>query len=217
MIKLTALPVLCCCGLLLICLALHSFSLPLPQVESPAAITGYIIGDQAEDFTLKNIDGRMVSLSDFKGAKGYIIVFTCNHCPYAEAYEDRLISIANKYQPLGIPVIAINPNAPEMMRSDNFDGIRSRALSKNFPFPYLQDSLQRVYPRFGAQRTPHVFLLDSDYIVRYIGTIDDNAADEKRVKKRYLESAIDAVLEGREPDPTVTKAVGCPIWFYERK
>jgi peroxiredoxin len=216
MIKFTAWPVLTFLGTLLVYIAGHSFSYSDP-VSISSALTGYIVGDQAEDFSLKNIDGRTVSLSDYAGSKGYVIVFTCNHCPYAEAYEDRLIAIANKYQPLGFPVIAINPNAPEMMRTDDFNGIRKRALEKQFPFPYLQDSLQQVYPRFGAQRTPHVFLLDSEYIVRYIGTIDDSAADEKRVKKRYLEDAIEAVLQGREPNPTLTKAVGCPIWFYERK
>jgi peroxiredoxin len=216
MIKFTTWPVLTFCGMLLVFIVGHSFSYPDPVSISPA-LTGYIIGDQADDFSLKNIDGRIVSLSDYAGSKGFVIVFTCNHCPYAEAYEDRLITIANKYQPLGFPVIAINPNAPEMMRTDDFNGIRNRALLKQFPFPYLQDSLQQVYPRFGAQRTPHVFLLDSEYIVRYIGTIDDSAADEKRVKKRYLEDAIEALMQGKEPTPSVTKAVGCPIWFYERK
>lgn len=187
------------------------FQTPEQASVQPSVTEGYIIGEQAEDFRLKNYDGRMVSLSDYKKARGYIIVFTSNHCPYAEAYEDRLIRLHHRFAPLGYPVIAINPNAPSEHEEDNWVGIRKRALEKKFPFPYLSDSLQQVFPRFGADRTPHVFILDSLHQVRYMGTIDDNAEAAHKVTKRYVEWAIEALMRGEQPNPSSTKAVGCRI------
>lgn len=173
--------------------------------------TGYQVGDKAEDFSLKNLDGRMISLSNIEGAKGYIITFTCNHCPYAVMYEDRLIELHNKYAPKGYPVIAINPNDPEVVPEDSFAEMKVRASDKSFPFEYLFDEGQKVYPKFGATRTPHVFLLDNSLIVKYIGAIDDNAQDASAVKKTYLADAVDSIINGRNPDPDFTKAVGCSI------
>jgi peroxiredoxin len=177
---------------------------------------GYMIGEQAEDFTLKNYDGRLVSLSSYPDAKGFILVFTSNHCPYAEAYEDRLVGLHQQYAALGYPLIAINPNAPEANPDDNAQANALKAKTKKFPFPYLSDSLQQVFPRFGATRTPHVFVLDSNRIVKYIGTIDDNAEAPRRVKKRYVEDAINTMLSGGEPYPTITKTVGCKIRLIPR-
>jgi peroxiredoxin len=177
---------------------------------------GYVIGDSAEDFALKNYDGRTVSMSDYKNARGFIIVFTSNHCPYAEAYEDRLIALYKKFADKGFPLIAINPNAPEINKDDNMDSIRKKALSKKFPFPYLSDSLQTVFPKFGADRTPHVFVLDSLKRVRYMGTVDDNAEASFKVKKRYVEDAIQALMHGEEPSPASTKTIGCKIRLMPR-
>lgn len=188
-----------------------NFTRNTPTQSGAAYLMGYAVGDQAEDFRLKNIDGRMVSLSDYPDAAGYIVLFTCNHCPYAQLYEDRIISIHRRFAPLGYPVVAINPNDPELMPEDSFDEMKKRAKQKNFPFPYLMDEHQDVYPRFGADRTPLVYLLDSTLHVRYIGTIDDNAESPGNVKKKYLENALHAVMRGENPNPSTTRAVGCMI------
>ncbi len=174
-------------------------------------LPGYSIGDIAMDVTLKNIDGNMVSLSEIKDVNGYIIVFTCNHCPYAVMYEDRLIELHKKYAPLGYPVVAINPNDPEVQPMDSYKEMQIRAKEKNFPFVYLFDEGQKVYPSFGATKTPHVFLLDKERAVKYIGAIDDSAKDEEAVDVRFLENAIQSLIEGNDPDPTNTKAIGCSI------
>lgn len=171
----------------------------------------YKVGDKATDFSLKNIDGSMVSLASYKNAQGYIVIFTCNTCPYAVMYEDRIIELHNKFAPQGFPVVAINPNDPAVKEGDDFAAMQVRAKEKGFPFKYLFDDGQKVYPRFGASRTPHVYLLDSDLRVRYIGAIDDNAQNPSEVKHRYVESAIAAIKAGNNPDPAETKAIGCTI------
>ena len=175
------------------------------------AHSGYHIGDKAADFKLKNVDGKFVSLSDFSEAKGYIVVFTCNHCPFAVKYEDRLMEINKKYAPMGYPVIAINPNDPEVQPADSYEAMQERAEQKGFDFPYLFDEGQKVYPQYGATKTPHVFLLDSERKVRYIGAIDDNHEDAEAVEVRYLENAINSIDKGMEIEQTTTKAIGCSI------
>jgi peroxiredoxin len=185
--------------------------LTITLVSSFVPVDGYKVGDQAADFKLKNVDGTMVSLSDYKGVKGYIVVFTCNTCPYAVMYEDRIIDLHNKYAPLGYPVVAINPNDPDVKPGDDFAGMQTRAKEKKFPFKYLFDDGQKVYPEFGAQRTPHVYLLDANRYIRYIGAIDDNAQNPSEVAHKYLEDAIAALSAGKNPDPAETKAIGCTI------
>ncbi|MDQ3016069.1 MAG: thioredoxin family protein [Bacteroidota bacterium] len=172
---------------------------------------GYKIGEQAADFSLKNVDGSMVSLKDYKGVKGYIVVFTCNTCPYAVMYEDRIIELHKKYEALGYPVVAINPNDPSVKAGDDFASMVTRSKEKNFPFKYLFDDGQKVYPQFGATRTPHIYLLDANRYVRYIGAIDDNAQNPSEVSVKYLENAINALQSGNNPDPSETKAIGCTI------
>lgn len=175
---------------------------------------GYQIGDVATDFSLPNVDGKMVSLSDFADAKGFIVIFTCNTCPYSVAYEDRIIALDNKYSEQGYPVIAINPNDPAAIDGDELSDMKVRAEEKGFTFPYLQDVGQQIYPQYGATKTPHVFVLqkdDADNIVRYIGAIDDSSRNPKKVKKRFVEQAVDALLDGESPTTTKTKAIGCSI------
>lgn len=172
---------------------------------------GYKVGDQAADFSLKNVDGTMVSLADFKGVNGYIVIFTCNTCPYAQMYEDRIIALHTKYASQGYPVVAINPNDPDVKPGDDFAAMQARAKEKKFPFKYLLDAGQKVYPVFGATRTPHIFLLDANRYVRYIGAIDDNAQNPGEVTVKYLENAIAALKAGNNPDPAETKAIGCTI------
>ncbi len=176
--------------------------------------SGYSVGDKATDFKLKNIDGKMVSLSDYKDAKGFIVVFTCNHCPVAKAYEDRIIALDNKYRPLHYPVIAINPNDPTIVAEDDFATMQQRAKAKNYGFPYLVDETQNIAKAYGATRTPHVFVLQksgTDYIVKYIGAIDDNMDDPSAVKEKYVEEAVDALLAGKPITTNNTKAIGCGI------
>lgn len=193
--------------LLMVC-GLYSFSPPDQVAE------GYSIGDLAADFSLKNVDGQMVSLSDYDKAKGFLVVFTCNSCPYANAYEQRIIALDKKYKRIGVPVIAINPNDPKLRPEDSFEKMQSRAKDKGYTFPYLVDSQQEVYPLYGATRTPHCFLLEktsTGNIVRYIGAIDDNYQDAGEVEVRYVEDAIDAMLDGGKIPIEITKAIGCSI------
>jgi peroxiredoxin len=175
---------------------------------------GYKVGDYATDFKLKNIDGKTVSLSNFKDAKGFLIIFTCNTCPYAVAYEDRIIALDKKYSKKGVPVIAINPNNPEKQPKDSYEDMKIRAKEKGFTFPYLFDDGQKVFPQYGATRTPHVFLLektDKGNVVRYIGAIDDNYQNANAVETKYVENAVEAMLKGDKIEITTTKAIGCSI------
>ncbi len=175
---------------------------------------GYTIGDVATDFELKNVNDKIVSLSDFKDAKGYVVIFTCNHCPYSVAYEDRIIALHDKFAPQGYPVIAINPNNPKAYPTDSFDNMKVRAKEKGFTFPYLFDDGQKIYPQYGAKKTPHVYILEKTSkgnIVRYIGAIDNNYKDTLSADKKYVEDAINALLKGKKVPKEVTKAIGCSI------
>ncbi len=175
---------------------------------------GYDIGDVAEDFLLKNIDENMVSLADYKDAKGFIITFTCNTCPFAVRYEDRVQALNEKYAPKGYPVIAIMPNNTDVKPGDALPEMKKRAEEKGFTFPYLMDEGQKVYPKFGATKTPHIYVLEKTKkgnIVKYIGAIDDNHKDASAVKVKYVENAVDALLEGEEVEQKETKAIGCSI------
>lgn len=179
-----------------------------------ATAQGYQIGDIATDFSLTNVDNKKVSMRDFKDAKGFIIIFTCNHCPYAIAYEDRIIDLHKKYAPKGYPVIAINPNNPEKQPADSFEKMQERAKEKGFPFPYIFDEGQKIYPQYGATKTPHVYILEKTAkgnVVRYIGAIDDNYGDAAAVKQKYVEEAVEALLKKKEIKTKTTKAIGCSI------
>lgn len=175
---------------------------------------GYQIGDQAKDFKLKNVDGKMISLADYEDAKGFILIFTCNHCPYSVAYEDRIIETDQMFKAKGFPVIAINPNDPELYPSDSFDNMIIRSKEKGFTFPYLFDEKQDVYKRFGATKTPHVFILSNKagkYTLEYKGAIDNNYKDAAQASTHYINDAVDALLQGKKPATTETKAIGCGI------
>lgn len=170
-------------------------------------------GDKAVPFSLKNVDGKTVSLVDYNSQKGVIVVFTCNPCPFAKAYEQRIINLHNKYSGQGFPVLALNANNPEVSPEDSFENMKARAEDKSYPFPYLVDD-QNIYKEYGATRTPHVYLLEktgSSFKVAYIGAIDDNAMEAGAVSKRYLEDAIKSVIAGDKPNPQTTKAIGCTI------
>jgi peroxiredoxin len=175
---------------------------------------GYRIGDKAIDFTLKNIDEKMVSLADYKNAKGFIVIFTCNHCPFSQAYEQRIIDLHMKYESKGFPVIAINPNDKDREPDDSFENMQKLAKEKNYPFAYLYDETQQIAKAYGATRTPHVFILEKSKkgnLVRYIGAIDDNYEDASAAKEKYAEQAVDALLSGKSIATSQTKAIGCGI------
>jgi peroxiredoxin len=169
---------------------------------------GYEVGDTATDFKLKNVDGRMVSLSDYKSAKGFIIIFDCNTCPYSKAYNDRIKELNERYAPIGYPVIAINANEGS---GDSFDEMVRIAKKKNFKYPYLIDETQEIARTYGATNTPHVFVLNNERKVVYIGAIDDNSRDAKAVTRRFVEDAVNALMEGKPVPVTKTKAIGCGI------
>jgi peroxiredoxin len=172
---------------------------------------GFQVGDQATDFELKNVDGKMVSLSDYKDADGYVVIFTCNSCPYAKKYEQRIIDLHNKYADKGYPVIAINPNDPEIKPEDSFDEMKRISKEKGYPFAYVYDETQEVAKAYGAKYTPHVYLLDDEMKVRYIGAIDNNYKDADAADVKYVENAIEALMNGEEVEEENTKAIGCTI------
>ncbi len=187
------------------CLFLFSFS---------SDKKGYLVGDDVADFNLKNTKGEMISLASYKDAKGFIIVFTCNHCPFSVAYEDRIIALQAKYKAKGYPVVAINSNNKEVVPEDSFEEMIKRAAEKKFNFNYLYDSTQEIAHQFGAARTPHVFIVEkqkSSLKMKYIGAIDDNTDEPEAVTKKYVETAVDEMLAGKEVTTPMTKAIGCTI------
>lgn len=199
------LPLLAAC----LVLALSSFVWLRPVAEG-----GCTVGDKAADFRLKNVDGKLVSLADNQAAKGFIVVFTCNTCPYAQAYEQRIIDLHTKYAPQGYPVVAINPNDAATVPGDSFAEMQKRAKTKQYAFPYLHDDTQQVARQFGATRTPHLYVLtrrNSALVVSYTGAIDDNSEDARLVKTRYLENALTDILAGKPATVSSTKAIGCTI------
>ncbi|GAB3248839.1 hypothetical protein GCM10027347_05520 [Larkinella harenae] len=174
----------------------------------------YALGDVVQDFKLKNVDGRLVSLSDYKNGKGVIIVFTTNHCPFSKVYEERLIALDRKYAAQGFPLIAIQPNDPAAYTEDSFDNMKIRAKEKNYPFPYLADESQTVARAFGASRTPEIFVLKNAgdrFTIEYAGAIDDSPQNAATVRRRFVEEAVNNLLAGRPVVTTATRAIGCAI------
>ncbi len=175
---------------------------------------GYSIGDEAADFKLKDVDGDMVSLSDYPDAKGFVVIFTCNTCPFAVASEERMVVLDQEFKGKGYPVIAINPNNPEVQPDDTYELMQDKAKEAGFTFPYLYDESQTIYAKYGATKTPHVYLLNKENnknIVKYIGAIDDNVRNADAVKDRFLANAINELLAGKEVTVKETKAIGCTV------
>lgn len=174
----------------------------------------YAPGDTATDFNLIGTDGSKHSLAANSDAKGFVVVFTCNHCPFAKLYEDRIIALDKKYKTLGYPVVAINPNDTAQYPEDNLDNMKVRAREKAFTFPYLWDETQSVAKAYGAEKTPHVYILQKEQgklVVKYIGAIDNNSKDAAAADQKYVENALDLLLAGKEVALKSTKAIGCSI------
>jgi peroxiredoxin len=184
------------------------------STKNSAESKGYKVGDAATDFQLKNIDGKTVSLKDFGEAKGFIVVFTCNHCPYAKSYEERIVELDKTFKNQGYPVIAINPNDPKAQPQDGFKEMIERAKEKGFTFPYLVDEEQKIYPQYGATKTPHVFVLQKESgknIVKFIGAIDNNYENASEANEHYVKDAVNSLLKGEPIKTTKTVAIGCSI------
>ena len=174
----------------------------------------YGIGDVVANFQLKSVEGRMVSLSDFSNQKGVIVIFTCNHCPFSKAYEQRIGALNAQFAGQGYPVVAINPSDPKTYEDDSFERLSYIATTKKYAYPYLVDDTQAVARAFGANRTPHAYVLKNDggrFIVQYIGTLDDNPQDPANVRKHYVEDAVSSLLAGKPVATTTTRAIGCAI------
>lgn len=173
----------------------------------------YQIGEVVNDFKLINVDDNYVSLAQYEDAKGFIVIFTCNHCPFSVLYEDRIIELDKMSKEKGYPVIAINPNDIVAYPEDGPEPMKVRAKEKGFTFPYLYDETQEVAVAFGALKTPHVFLLnkeDKGLVLKYTGAIDDSTQGDD-IEEKYVSMAIDAIQNGKEVKPNATKAIGCSV------
>jgi thiol-disulfide isomerase/thioredoxin len=162
-------------------------------------------------FTLPGVDGRTYTEADFAQAKVLAVIFWCNHCPYVRAWEDRVIALQREYAGRGVRFVLINSNDPQKYPEDAFPRMQERARLKAYPFPYLFDEGQEVARRYGATRTPEVFLFDADRTLRYHGAPDDNFEDPRAVRQHYLRDAVEAVLANRNPPLAQTPPRGCTI------
>jgi peroxiredoxin len=189
----------------------------LCAVSLNAFANGIKLGDAAPlaDAKMKNVDGKSVSIADVAGKNGTLVIFTCNHCPFVIAWEERMAALGNQAVKDGIGVIMINPNDPAVQAGDSFEGMQERAKKRNFGFPYVVDTGSTVAKAFGATRTPEVYLFDKDGKLVYHGAVDDNK-DPGNVTKHYLKDALAALLAGKEIPEKTTKAVGCTIKFYKK-
>jgi peroxiredoxin len=174
-------------------------------------MTNLRIGDKAITFRLLGVDAKQHSLDDYGGKEAVAVIFSCNHCPYVRAWEDRMVQIQSDYDGKGVQLIAINSNDATKYPDDNFPKMKERAREKNFNFPYLHDESQQIARAYGAERTPEVFVFSKDRILRYHGAIDDNYDDPAAVSAQYLRDALDAVLAQKSVTIPETMPVGCTI------
>ena len=178
----------------------------------------FIISDSnaVSDFNLKNTNGKMVSLSNYKDAKGFIIVFTCNHCPFAKLYPKRLNDLNEKYSKLGVPLIAISSTDTVQYEEDTYVEMCNYAKKEKLNFPYLYDFEQKVAKNFNAQKTPHAYILwkeKNQFVIKYNGAIDDNGMKPNEVKTQYISNALEELLADKPLSVTETKSIGCQIYF----
>ena len=168
------------------------------------------VGDNAIDFDLPGVDGNNHPLSGFK-SKVLVVIFTCNHCPYAKAYQDRIMSIQKEFESHGVQIVAINPNDDENYPEDGFEKMIERSKEAGFNFPYLRDETQKVAKAYGARVTPDVFVFDENRKLRYRGRIDDNWKDPGSVKSFDLKNAINDILDEKEVEVKEAQAMGCSV------
>lgn len=175
-----------------------------------------MIGQPAPDFSLPGVDGKTYSLASFKDARLLVVVFSCNHCPYVVGSEDRMVSLAKEYAPRGVTMVAINSNETDNHPLDSFEHMVSRAKEKQFPFPYLRDESQQVAKAYGALRTPHFYVFDSDRRLRYTGRMDDSPKDASLAKTHELRDALDDLLSGKPVRVPVTNPLGCNVKWRDK-
>ena len=174
------------------------------------------LGARAPDFDLPGVDGRRYSLATFEGKPALVVVFSCNHCPYVKAYEDRMVSIQGDYADKGVQFVAINSNDDKAYPEDGFPEMVKRAKQKGFNFPYLRDESQKVVEAYGGVCTPHVFAFDGNRVLRYRGRIDDSR-DPSKVTTHDLRNALDDLLQDKEVRVPDTRPFGCSIKWYSMK
>jgi peroxiredoxin len=191
-------------------------SAALLHAAAPAAFAdGIALGGRAPmtDVRLKSVDGKETSIAAVKGAKGTLVVFSCNACPWAKAWESRIVELGNGYSKKGIGVIVINSNDPAVNAEDAFDVMIQHAKDRKMTYPYAVDATSEVARAFGATHTPEAYLFDRDGKLVYHGAVDDNAKEPQKVSKRWLKDALDAALAGKPVPVAETKALGCSIKF----
>jgi len=190
----------------------------LASAQDETAPASLALGQPAPlaDTKMKNVNGKELSIAEVKGAKGTLVVFTCNHCPWAKAWHSRIVTLGNQSMKRGVGVIAINANDPTAYPEDDFATMQSNAKKTKMGFPYVVDATSDVARAFGATRTPEAFLFDAEGKLVYHGTIDDNAKQPDQVKARYLEDAVNALVNGKEIALAETKALGCGIKFRSK-
>jgi len=190
----------------------------LASAQDETAPASLALGQPAPlaDTKMKNVSGKELSIAEVKGAKGTLVVFTCNHCPWAKAWHSRIVTLGNQSVKRGVGVIAINANDPTAYPEDDFATMQSNAKKTKMGFPYVVDATSDVARAFGATRTPEAFLFDAEGKLVYHGTIDDNAKQPDQVKARYLEDAVNALVNGKEIALAETKALGCGIKFRSK-
>ena len=176
--------------------------------------SGYKAGDTATDFKLKNVNGKMVSLANYTAAKGFIVVFTCNHCPVARAYERRIMALDKEFASKGYPVIAISPNDPVAVPTDSYTNMQKRAAQRQYTFPYLIDETQEITRAYGAQATPTAYVLqktDKGLVVEYVGASDNDQEETDPARTKYVENAVNDLLNNKKPEITSSRAFGCRV------
>lgn len=183
---------------------------PPSALEGPLALGTTL---PSAEVSMKNVDGTLMTLSEAAGTKGTLVIFTCNHCPYAKAWEGRIAAIGNEYLAKEIGVIAINPNDPKVAAEDSFEGMKARASKLGLAFPYVVDETSGVARAYGATKTPEVYLFDAKRRLVYHGAVDDNSKNPEGVEDDYLRDALTALLEGRRIEQPETRAIGCSIKF----
>jgi peroxiredoxin len=183
----------------------------MPQDLALGAVPGLRPGSPAPDFELPGVDGKVYSLASFKDKPIIVLMFSCNHCPYVQAWESRYVELQKDYAPKGVQVVAINSNDEGKYPEDDLAHMKSRANEKGYNFPYLRDDTQCVADTYGPVATPDFYVLDRERVVRYRGRLDDNHKDPKAVTQRYVRDALDDLLAGRAPRLPMTPPYGCSI------
>ncbi|MCF7803280.1 MAG: thioredoxin family protein [Candidatus Marinimicrobia bacterium] len=196
---------------------LFAFVIAVVAIAIAAPVLALDIGEKAPktDVEMKNAVGEAVSISDVAGENGTLVIFSCNSCPWVQAWEERIVEMGNSFQDKGVGVILINSNDPEQKPADSFSAMKKRADEKGYDFPYVMDETSDVARAFDATRTPEAFLFNASGELVYHGTIDDNAHNPKEVEEQYLKTALEAVVNGKEVPQKKTKALGCTIKFRE--